>query len=78
MAIGQNMLTDAQMDSEIRRKKESGELDIWTAQQVYQISKNCPACRNQYYSKKQSNLAVGITAVVNAVLAFFLTRYGGN
>ncbi len=78
MSNGQEMLTDAQMDSEIRKKKESGELDIWTAQQVYQISKNCPACKNSTYSKKQSNLVVGITATVNAVLAFLFSRYGGN
>jgi hypothetical protein len=77
MASGQNMLTDAKMENEIQDMKEKGELDLWTARQVYQISKNCPACRNNTYSKKQSNLVVGITAAVNAALAFILSRFGG-
>lgn len=75
---GQSMLTDAQMDSEIRDKKSRDELDIWTAQQVYQISKNCPGCRNNSYSKKQSNLAISITAIVNATLAFIFAKFGGG
>lgn len=76
MANGKEMLNDAQMENEIQEMKGKGELDIWTARQVYTMSKRCEACQSNSYSKKQSNFVIGVTAVVNAVWAILTSRFG--
>jgi hypothetical protein len=78
MANSDDMLNDAKFENELQEMKKKGELDEFTARNVYQLRKQCAACQNSTYSKKQSNLVIGVTAAVNAVLAVIFSRFGGG
>ncbi len=64
MPDGQEMLIDAQMKHEIKRMKDEGTLDEWTAEQVYLQSKKCAACLGNSFSKKQSGIAIGVSSAI--------------
>ena len=78
MADGSEMLDDAKFENELQEMKAKGELDEFTARNVYQLRKQCVACQGSSYSKKQSNMVVGVTAIVNAIFAALFARFGGG
>jgi hypothetical protein len=72
------MLGDAQFETELAEMNKNGTLGMWTARAVYNMSKNCVECQGNSYSKKQTNIAALLVTGINAVIAALTARFGGG